>query len=88
VVIPDRTNAFRLFFSLKGSVLPRIAPGLVACTALATLVTLSHGLLFTWKVTLTPVPFTLIGLAWRSSWAFATARPTSGSGRRASSGGS
>jgi putative membrane protein len=26
-------------------------------------VTLTHGLLFSWKVTLTPVPFTLIGLA-------------------------
>ena len=63
MVVLDKTNAFRLFFSLKGSVLPRIAPGLAACTALATLVALSHGLLFTWKVTLTPVPFTLIGLA-------------------------
>jgi putative membrane protein len=63
VVVLDRVNAFRLFFSLKGSVLPRIAAGLATCTALATLVTLTHGLLFSWKVTLTPVPFTLIGLA-------------------------
>lgn len=63
VVVLDRPNAFGLFFSLKGSVLPRIAPSIAACTALAILVTLTHGLLFSWKVTLTPVPFTLIGLA-------------------------
>jgi putative membrane protein len=63
VVVLDRSNAFRSFFSLKGSVLPRIAGGIAACTALALLVTLTHGLLFSWKVTLTPVPFTLIGLA-------------------------
>jgi putative membrane protein len=63
VVVLDRSNAFRSFFSLKGSVLPRIAGAIAACTALALLVTLTHGLLFSWKVTLTPVPFTLIGLA-------------------------
>ena len=63
MVVLERPNAFGLFFVLKGSVLPRIAASIVACTALATLVTLTHGLLFSWKVTLTPVPFTLIGLA-------------------------
>lgn len=63
MVVLERPNAFGLFFSLKGSVLPRIAPSIAACTALAILVTLTHGLLFSWKVTLTPVPFTLIGLA-------------------------
>ncbi len=63
MIVVERPNAFGLFFSMKGSVLPRIAPSIAACTALAILVTLSHGLLFSWKVTLTPVPFTLIGLA-------------------------
>lgn len=63
MVILDRPNALKLFFAMKGAVLPRIAGSVAACTALAALVTLSHGLLFSWKVTLTPVPFSLIGLA-------------------------
>jgi putative membrane protein len=63
VVVQDRPNAFGLFFALKGSVLPRIAGSVALCTALALGVALTHGLLFSWKVTLTPVPFTLIGLA-------------------------
>jgi len=62
VLVPDRSNALRLF-ALKGSVLPRIAKNVAGCTALAILVTVTHGLLFSWKVTLTPVPFTLMGLA-------------------------
>ena len=62
MLVRDRSNAFRLF-ALKGSVLPRIAKNVAGCTALAILVTLTHGLLFSWKVTLTPVPFTLMGLA-------------------------
>jgi putative membrane protein len=63
VILLERPNAFGHLFTLKGSVLPRIATRILAVTALATVVTLSHGLLFSWKVTLTPVPFTLIGLA-------------------------
>ncbi|MBU6258624.1 MAG: bestrophin family protein [Burkholderiales bacterium] len=63
MVVTGRPNAWRLFFAMRGSVLPHIATSILACTALATLVTLTHGLLFSWKVTLTPVPFTLIGLA-------------------------
>jgi putative membrane protein len=63
VFVPERSNGLRLFFTLKGSVLPRIAKSVAASTLLAVAVTLSHGLLFSWKVTLTPVPFTLIGLA-------------------------
>jgi len=62
VLVSDRSNAFRLF-TLKGSVLPRIAKNVAGCTVLAIAVTLTHGLLFSWKVTLTPVPFTLMGLA-------------------------
>ncbi len=63
MIIRERPNAVRLFLAIRGSVLPRIAPSLAACTALAVLVTLGHGVLFNWKVTLTPVPFSLIGLA-------------------------
>lgn len=63
---PHRAGPFRgldLFFALKGSILPRIARGIAACTLIALAATVSHGHLMSWKVTLTPVPFTLIGLA-------------------------
>jgi len=62
IVLP-RPRGWRLLFALRGSVVPRIAPSLAACTALAVAVTLSHGTLFDRKVTLTAVPFSLIGLA-------------------------
>lgn len=61
--VPERPSAIRLFFTLRGSVLPRIAPTLATCTGVALAVSLTHGFLFHWKVTLTPVPFSLIGLA-------------------------
>jgi putative membrane protein len=63
MIVLERPNDLRLFFAVRGSILPRIARSLVACTALAVIVTISHGFLFRWKITLTPVPFTLIGLA-------------------------
>lgn len=63
MIVYERPNALRLFFALRGSILPRIAPSLLTCTLLAVVVTLSHGVLFHWKITLTPVPFSLIGLA-------------------------
>ncbi|MET4576651.1 bestrophin family protein [Ottowia thiooxydans] len=63
LILLERPNAIGLFFAIKGSVLPRIAPSIAVCTGLAVLVTITHGLLFSWKVTLTPVPFTLMGLA-------------------------
>ena len=63
MIVRDRPNALLLFFALRGSILPRVLPSLLACTGLAVLVTLVHGVVFEWKVTLTTVPFTLIGLA-------------------------
>ncbi|MEP7057304.1 MAG: bestrophin family protein [Caldimonas sp.] len=63
MIVTRRPNALRLFFTLRGSILPRIAGSLATCTALAVAVTLSHGILFDAKITLTPVPFSLIGLA-------------------------
>lgn len=63
MILVARPNGFRLFFALRGSILPRIFWSLATCTTFATAVSLSHGFLFQWKVTLTPVPFTLIGLA-------------------------
>lgn len=63
MIVTRRPNALRLFFALRGSILPRIAWSLATCTALALVVTSSHGSLFNAKITLTPVPFSLIGLA-------------------------
>lgn len=63
MIVRDRPNALLLFFALRGSILPRIMPSLLACTALAVAVTIAHGMVFHWKITVTPVPFSLIGLA-------------------------
>ena len=59
----SRPRGFHLFFTLRGSILPRVARPLALCVAAAALVTFSHGVLFHWKVTLTAVPFSIIGLA-------------------------
>src|SRR3990167_5974098 len=62
MIVRDRPSCFRMFLLLRGSILPRILPSLVATTLIAILVTISHGDLFALKITLTTIPFTLIGL--------------------------
>jgi putative membrane protein len=62
VIIRDRPSGLKLFLLLRGSVLPRILPTLLVNIAVATLVTWSHGALAGMKITLTTIPFTLIGL--------------------------
>jgi putative membrane protein len=62
VIIRDRPSGLKLFLLLRGSVLPRILPALVVNIVVATLVTWSHGDLWDVKITLTTIPFTLIGL--------------------------
>ncbi len=47
---------------VRGSILPRIRMTLLVNTLSAILVTLAHGNLFDLKITLSPIPFTLIGL--------------------------
>ena len=60
----SRPRGLHLFFTLRGSILPRVARPLASCVAVAALVTFTHGVLFHWKVTLTAVPFSIIiGLA-------------------------
>jgi putative membrane protein len=63
VIVRDRPHGIQLFYILRGSVLPHIAWELLTCTAVAVLVTLTHGFVYQWKITLTTVPFSLIGLA-------------------------
>lgn len=62
MIVRNRPSGLRMFLLLRGSILPRILPSLLINTAIATLVTLSHGDLFALKITLTTIPFTLIGL--------------------------
>ena len=63
MIVRDRPRGLQLLYLLRGSVLPHIAWELATCTGIALLVTLTHGFVYQWKVTLTTVPFSLIGLA-------------------------
>ncbi len=63
MIIRTRPAAWRLFFILRGSILPRIRWELATTVGIAIAVTFLHGRLFDTKITLTPIPFTLIGLA-------------------------
>jgi len=60
--VRDRPSGLKMFLAVRGSVLPRILPALLVNVAVATLVTWSHGDLFRLKITLTAIPFTLIGV--------------------------
>jgi len=62
MIVRDRPSGFKMFLLLRGSILPRILPSLVATTLIAIGVTMSHGDLFALKITLTTIPFSLIGL--------------------------
>ncbi len=63
MIIRDRPSGIRLFFILRGSILPRIQRVLAVNILFATLVTAWHASPLAFALTLTPVPFTLIGLA-------------------------
>ncbi|MEO6353215.1 MAG: bestrophin family protein [Oxalobacteraceae bacterium] len=62
MIVRDRPSGAKLFLLVRGSILPRIRFTLVVNILVATLVTVSHGDLFDLKITLTAIPFTLIGL--------------------------
>jgi putative membrane protein len=62
MIVRERPSGLKMFLLLRGSILPRILPSLVATTLIATVVTISHGDLFALKITLTTIPFSLIGL--------------------------
>lgn len=63
MIVRDRPPGWRLFFIVRGSVLPRIQTALAINFAIAVFVVITHGNLLHEKITLTPIPFTLIGLA-------------------------
>lgn len=62
MILRDRPSGLRLFLALRGSIVPRILPALIVNIVISILVTWSHGDLFRLKITLTTIPFTLIGL--------------------------
>jgi putative membrane protein len=63
MIVRERPSAFQLFFIMRGSIVPRIKWQVAFTVTVAVLVTMAHGTLFSHKVTLTPIPFSLIGLA-------------------------
>lgn len=62
MIVRDRPSGLRLFLIVRGSILRQIRGALCANILVAVAVTLSHGALFSQKITLTTIPFTLIGL--------------------------
>jgi putative membrane protein len=62
MIVRPRPNWFRMLLVVRGSVLPVILPQLLLTLAFGLLVTLFHGRILVWKVSLTFVPFSLIGL--------------------------
>ena len=62
MIVRDRPSGLKMFLLLRGSILPRILPSLLATTLIAIVVTFTHGDLFSVKITLTTIPFSLIGL--------------------------
>jgi len=62
MIVRPRPNWFRMLLVIRGSVLPAILPQLLLTMAFALVVTLLHGRIYVWKVSLTFVPFSLIGL--------------------------
>lgn len=62
MIIRERPSGLRLFFIIKGSIIPRIIRPLIVTVLLACAVTITHGTFFKLKITMTPIPFSLIGL--------------------------
>lgn len=63
MIIRPRPNWLRMLFVWRGSILKNILPQLCFTTALSIAVVIFHGELLDWKVTLTAVPFSLVGVA-------------------------
>lgn len=62
MIIRPRSHWLRMLLVWRGSVLPRILPQLLVVTLLSVVAAFFHGELFHWKVTLTAVPFSLVGV--------------------------
>jgi putative membrane protein len=63
MIVEEKLNYVQLLFRIRGSVLPRIYRRVLVTTVIATLLTLLEYHKPEFRFSLTPVPFTLIGLA-------------------------
>lgn len=63
MIVRERPSSWRLFFVLRGSIVPKVAPQILAVMLVAAAVTWSHGVILDRNLTFTAVPFTIIGLA-------------------------
>lgn len=63
MIVRPRPRGIEYFFLLRGSILPNIWIKLSITIATSVIVTLTHGALYHVKVTLTTIPFSLMGLA-------------------------
>lgn len=62
MIVRPRPHWLRMLFVMRGSILPKIAPQLIFTTLISIAVTAAHGRIFEWKIPLTFVPFSLIGI--------------------------
>jgi putative membrane protein len=63
LIIRDRPSGWRLFFVLRGSIVPKVAPQILAVMILSVAVDYFHDVLSHRSLIFTAVPFTIIGLA-------------------------
>jgi putative membrane protein len=63
LIVRKRPSAWRLFFIVRGSIVPKTAPQILATMLFASLVVYSHGEFLRKDLTFTAVPFTILGLA-------------------------
>jgi putative membrane protein len=63
VIVRNRPSGWRLFFLIRGSIVPKIAPQIVGTVTLAIVVVYFHGIFFSRDLTFTATPFTILGLA-------------------------
>ncbi len=63
MIVRDRPSGWLLFFVVRGSILPKVGPQILAVMFIAAVVSYFHGVVFHHNLTFTAVPFTIVGLA-------------------------
>ena len=63
MIVRERPSGWRLFFILRGSIAPKVAPQVLAATLVAAIGGRFHGTFFERDLTFTAAPFTIFGLA-------------------------
>ncbi len=63
MIVRDRPSGWLLFFVVRGSIVPKVGPQILAVMFIAAVVSYFHGVVFHHNLTFTAVPFTIVGLA-------------------------